>query len=451
MRFVIFGTGKMYQENKLNIRKDAEIVAFIDNMPDKWGQEIDGIKVYAPEELNHLDYDVIFIMSIHWLDMQQQLRSMGIPKDKIYTLDNHIEILCERENVQYYGKISVETSGGKVLVFSHAMTSTGAQNVLFYAVDAMKRMGYQIVIVSKSDGVLRERLVGIGIPVVIIRDIYSRRAEIEHLIMWADVLFVNTLLLYDTVMEVSNYNKKLIWWIHETGIIKYLEDFRYIVSKEYVSVYVVSPLVKRLLQQAFGEDLRLKEMIYGLPYYEITKRTEKEKMIFAIIGWIDYTKGQDIFLDAVDRLPAYIRRKTEFWIVGAGKFARDEMEIIKKYSCIKLVGEVENAQMSEIYKNIDVVVCASRAEAMSVAVTEGCMTEKLVIVSNAAGITEFIKHKETGLIFESGNANELAAWIEWAVVHREEAEKIGIASKVIYENNFSMELFEKNIVEAVQQ
>lgn len=79
------------------------------------------------------------------------------------------------------------------------------------------------------------------------------------------------------------------------------------------------------------------------------------------------------------------------------------------------------------------------------------MTEKLVIVSNAAGITEFIKHKETGLIFESGNANELAAWIEWAVVHREEAEKIGIASKVIYENNFSMELFEKNIVEAVQQ
>lgn len=451
MRFIIFGTGKMYEQYKSSIRKDAEIVAFIDNQPEKWGREIDGVKVYAPHELGDLEYDMIFVMSVHFLVMQHQLRDMGIPKEKICSLDNHIEILCEKKEVPFFGEICQDASGKKILVFSHAMTSTGAQNVLYYAVLAMKQMGHQIIVVSKSDGILRKKLVKAGIPVAIVRDIYSGKAEIERFVKWADMILVNTLLLFDTVSELLKYNRKIIWWIHETGIIKYIENFRYIAARENVSVYAVSPLVKRKLKEAFGEDIVLQELFYGLPSYETEERICKEKMIFAIIGWIDYIKGQDLLLNAVSRLPHDIRERAEFWVVGPGSFSKEAMETVEKYPCIKLMGEIENAEMNKIYGQIDAVVCASREEAMSVAVTEGCMTKKLVIVSNAAGISELIKHQETGIIFESGNAAELAGWIKWAIVNREQVEKIGMASREVYENYFSMEIFEHNIATVIQQ
>ena len=230
-----------------------------------------------------------------------------------------------RSPMHCYGILHQESSGKRVLIFSHALSSTGAQNVLYQVCDVLRKNDFQVTVVSKSDGILRERFIEIGIPVIIIRDIYSKKKNIDELVAWSDMIFVNTLLLYDTVYELSNYNKKLIWWIHESGELDYIqEDFELIEKKENVSIYSVSPLVRRMIWKKYSEKLKIESLLYGIPQYDtqVVKTIRQEKMIFALIGWIGYIKGQDIFLSAVNQLSATIREQAEFWIVGGGKLDR---------------------------------------------------------------------------------------------------------------------------------
>lgn len=112
--------------------------------------------IYPVSDLLKLEYDMVFLLSAYYLDMQQQLRALGVPKEKIYNM-NHIEFLCEGEPIQWYGKLPVECQQKKILVFSHALTSTGAQNVLFQSVQVLKKHNFQVVIVSGTDGILRNR------------------------------------------------------------------------------------------------------------------------------------------------------------------------------------------------------------------------------------------------------------------------------------------------------
>lgn len=452
MKVVIFGTGQFYEKYKSSIKKDNELIAFIDNDPTKWGKILDGIMIYPISDLDKLEYDVVFLLSVYYLEMQKQLRTMGVPKEKIYNM-NHIEFLCEGEPAQWYGKLPVECHRKKILIFSHALTSTGAQNVLFQSVRVLKKQNFQVVVVSGTDGILRKRFHELDIPVVIIRDIYAKNREITQLCTWAEVIIVNTLLLYETVIELIKQKKPILWWIHETGFLKYieLEDFSEIEKNNNIAIYAVSPLVKWKIKEHYGMNFNLRELCYGLPDYGEYGNTckESQKMIFAHIAAISYIKGQDLFLQAISKLPEYIREKAEFWIVGPGKLSENLFMLSKKYSCVKVKGEIDNTQIMDIYRTVDVVMCVSREDAMPVVVAEGCMMKKASVVSNATGVADFIEHGRTGLIFNSENVDELSYWMKWAVEHPLEIKQLGVNSREIYDKYFSTNVHENNLLAAI--
>ena len=453
MRVVIFGTGKYYQKYKDRLKKSIELIAFIDNDSEKWGKTLDGIMIYPVADLIKLEYDIVFLLSASHLDMKRQLRMLGVPRNKIYSM-NCIGLLCELgESAQWYGTLPVECRSKKILVFSHALTSTGAQNVLFQAVRVLKEHNFEVVVVSGTDGVLRTWFQKLDVPVVIIRNIYAENEEIIQLCAWADLIFVNTLLLYETVIELINHKKPLLWWIHETGFLKCVEyeDFSEIEKNKMVAIYVVSPLVGRKIAEYYGTNFNLRELCYGLPDYGGSENIciENEKMIFAHIAAVSHIKGQDLFLQAISKLPKYIREKAEFWLVGRGELSANLRQLSEQYSCVKIKGEIDYTRMMDLYQAIDVVVCASREDAMPVVVAEGCMMCKASIVSNATGVAEFLEHGKTGLIFESENVDELVSRIKWAVEHKDELRRIGENSRRIYDTCFSMKIFEERLLSAI--
>lgn len=453
MRVVIFGTGKVYQKYKNSIKKSIELVAFIDNDSKKWGKVLDGIMIYPVSDLDELEYDKVFLLSASHLEMRRQLWTLGIPSNKICSMKS-LGFLCElEESVQWYGNLPIGGQCKKILIFSHALTSTGAQNVLFQAVLVLKKHNYEVVVVSGTDGVLRSRFQKSDVPVVIIQNVYAENEDIVKLCAWADLVMVNTLLLSETVLELIKHKKPLLWWIHETGFLKCieLEDFVEIEKDDMVSIYVVSPLVRRKIIEYYGMDFNLRELRYGLPDYGGGENTciKGEKMIFAHIATVDYIKGQDLLLKAVSNLPVHIRERAEFWFVGPGVFSESLLEISEQFSCVTIKGEIDNTQMTGLYRTIDVVMCVSREDALPVVVAEGCMMRKASIVSNATGIAEFLEHGRTGLIFESENVDELASRIQWAVEHKDEIERIGENSRKVYDTNFSMNIFEEKLLAAI--
>lgn len=454
MQVIIFGTGQLYQQMKDRLRNDIEILAFIDNNPSKWGEKLNGIEIKSPQDITNMEYDFVFTLSIYQKEMYNQLINMGVPRERIYNT-YHIEKICRCKPAVFWGKLSTNSETKKILIYSHALISTGAQNVLFTLIQVLHKNGYHVAVVSQTDGILRHRIQELDIPVIIMEDSYFEEDTFTKLLNWADKIIVNTLWLFYIVEELRLYDKPVLWWIHETGIVTELGKnfFERISESRSISTYAVSSLVKRKILCEIGSDaLNIKILMFGVPYYESVPKEIffREKDIFAVIGWIGKEKGQDIFLDAIERLPDKYRNKAEFWIVGKGELAREEMKRADVLQCVKIIGEIDNQRMPELYSQIDVVVCCSRQEAMSVVVTEGCMTGRLVIVSSAAGITDLITNGENGLIFQSEEVEQLVELLKWTIDHREQVRIMGQSAMKIYENYFSMDIFEENILSIVE-
>lgn len=90
-KIVLFGatTSSRYIMENL---KDYNYVAIVDNNPNKWGQIINGVKVYSPEEIL-TDYDEdyrIIVASQYYRDMCEQLYELGYHFNKQVFVAYHV-------------------------------------------------------------------------------------------------------------------------------------------------------------------------------------------------------------------------------------------------------------------------------------------------------------------------------------------------------------------------
>lgn len=83
-KVILVGTGKVYSVF-LHIydKKKVEIVGLIDNNKSKQGKVIDGVKIYAPDEIKELDYDLVIITTAYVDEVKNQLTKLEIESEKI--------------------------------------------------------------------------------------------------------------------------------------------------------------------------------------------------------------------------------------------------------------------------------------------------------------------------------------------------------------------------------
>ncbi len=87
MKIIMFGAGASARMLYDELCKTHEIVAFADNDPQKWGKELHGLKIYAPQEcLQAVQYDRIVVSAFCGLkEIRQQCLELGVPEEKIIT------------------------------------------------------------------------------------------------------------------------------------------------------------------------------------------------------------------------------------------------------------------------------------------------------------------------------------------------------------------------------
>lgn len=84
MRAVIFGAGRVGIDFYLEIKKNADVISFIDNDVNKQGKEISGVMIRSAKELAELQYDIIYIACLkNYRDIEEQLIDLGIELDKL--------------------------------------------------------------------------------------------------------------------------------------------------------------------------------------------------------------------------------------------------------------------------------------------------------------------------------------------------------------------------------
>lgn len=459
MKVLVFGTG-LFFENRKEYFKDVDIVAFIDNDSKKHGIFLEGRPIISLNEGLKMPYDIICLMSIHKSEMKKQLIDLGIPSDKIIDFNEIGKIVDNQQMTVYYKKTSIfeGSLNNKILLLSHELSYTGAPIVLLYVAQILKNNGYKPIIISPKDGELRKDIVDCDIPVVIDKYIYSSNEAIWRWIKEFGLLFINTATFHYLIKDFEGYGIPIIWWLHE-GNVTYealdKNELREVVPKN-VSVYAVGSWAIENYVKYTGNS-KVYNLLYGIPDKRIKDNQilkTKKKIIFAIIGTIIPRKAQDIFIQSIELLDERDRGNAEFWLIGkhTDNIYNKEIELrAKNISQIKFFGELEPSKLKKVYQNIDVVVCPSRDDPMPVVLTEAMMFEKVCIASEATGTAALFDDKKNGLICKTENPKNLAEQLTWVLKNKDKLQEIGHNARKLYEECFSMDIFEKNIMEIVSK
>ena len=93
------------------------------------------------------------------------------------------------------------------------------------------------------------------------------------------------------------------------------------------------------------------------------------------------------------------------------------------------------------------MVVPSREESFSMVAAEAMMMEKVCIISDNCGISDYIEDGKNGLIFRSENADDLRKIMMWCENHREELSEIGKNARESYEHYFTTEIHKRRLEE----
>ncbi len=446
MKIVVFGTGKYYENRKEDVLQQ-EVIAFLDNNPSKQGRRMDNRLIYSPEKVLDLKYDYILLMGKEEYcdDMRWQLLQLGVERDVILQFEEFCNYNPQKEMRIYYTIDNGNVFGNadkRIVILSNELSAGDTPRVLLNAGIIMKKNGYFPVIVSPKDGSLRHLAVKNGISVIIEKNIHKNNLCIWEWMTTSAFVWVNTNYFNYLIEDLEESGVKAAWWLHN-------DDFRGIAKidkrKIHIPIYGLGiDTVKSINNYFKGGGTNL---FYGIP----DQRREK-RLCFAIVGRICIHKGQDIFVDAVRRLSKECRDQAEFKIIGDIEEQHLYDEIISKMSddaCIDMIGSIDDEELSKLYQNIDVIVCPSRKDTMPMVVAEGLMNHKICVVSSATGWAEVITDGQDGFVSEI-DAEHLAEKMSWIINHQEELESICDAAGKLYKKYFTMEVFEKNILNILE-
>lgn len=441
-RILVFGAGQYYQRYHQYIADD-EIIAVLDNSEKLWGKYIDGHIVMSPEEGVKLPFDKIVIMSRYVNEMTEQLLKLGVEEDKlIYPFE--IEALFRQSRSKIYN----------IVLISDDLKTSGAQLALLYMAKILQKHGYGVRVLSPYGGTLQDAFQRADIPVLIDNTLLIKSLNDIDFVDDADLIIMNTSLLYSLVIGYAR-RIPIIWWIHECE-----HSYRWIISNKmseicspYIKIFSVSDVADRsFYDRNRGYDIQ--RLPIGIPDVRKEMRhIRHDKTIFLIVGEICELKGHDIVLDALQQLNADENSRIEVWLVGRSN-SEIQGDLIDRLSCvdnIKILGEVANDDMDDIYANADVLICSSRMESFSIVVLEAMQRNIPAIVSSAAGICAFLHDNVDSLIFGSENSNELADKMRLCIEKPSILEMIKKNAYLIYRNGFSIDVFEKNVISIVNK
>ena len=140
-----------------------------------------------------------------------------------------------------------------------------------------------------------------------------------------------------------------------------------------------------------------------------------------------------------------------FYIAGNGsleKKYRKEIEAVNLKDKIKFLGLLNKSQMIDFYNNIDIYVSTSLSDGgLAASIAEAMSFERLIIASNNSDNKIWIKNKQNGYLFESGDYKKLSNKIIYAIENKKNSIIISKSSRDLIVENYSYEKEMKRVNE----
>jgi glycosyltransferase involved in cell wall biosynthesis len=155
-----------------------------------------------------------------------------------------------------------------------------------------------------------------------------------------------------------------------------------------------------------------------LPYPKVDRQEIRSKYglahdrtLFLYVGRLDGEKRVDILLQAVSKLP---HANLQLAIAGDGLQAqalRNQAHHLGLEGRVVFLGYVPAADLPALYASVDIFVMPSPEELQSIATLEAIACGKPILATNARALPELVTHEVNGYLFQPGNANDAAHWM----------------------------------------
>lgn len=461
MKYLLFGTGEYYKRYKIWFdRKD--VIALIDNAKEKQGTYIDGIIIIAPEEIYRYDFDVIVIMSFYIKSMKAQLVELGIGESRIfhfYDLHDLIYSPLVKREVYCYGMEKNEKK--EILLLNQDLTLGGPALALYHVARVLIKNGYQVVYGSMIDGPLREILIKEKIPVIVDENLLIETMKESNWVGEYPFIICNTINFHVFLSE-RDESIPIAWWLHDASFFYDGVNQKAIkaITNRNMKVWTVGAVSEKAIKE-FRPDFQTENLLYGVKdavKNEICLgkkviRVEFDKIRFTVIGYIESRKGQDILVEAIRGLKANIRKKAEFYFVGANTslLAKEIIETAKDMPELVITGLVDREEIDSILDASDMLICPSREDPMPTVAAEAMMHGIPCILSDSTGTAKYVRNGIDGIVFQSENVEQLREILEKCILHKFDLDEMGKNARKIFEEFFSMEIFEKRFMSLVKQ
>lgn len=461
MRILVFGTGVFWKSRQESVLNNSDIICFLDNNPDKIGKYIHGILIDSPNNITKYEneYDYVLLMSQYTHEMKMQLVDLGITQEVIWTWKDYV---CNeiKDAITYY--VNENVSETDTIIITTAMNYNGGTIAAVYAAKALTQKGQTVIMCTQRCDIkyldeIRNDRVNVLVAPILEFDI---NFEIMGLVQKSKNVIINVFQMLPIVSRLNGI-KPILWWVHEPEELygpvlgKYVEDANPI-NFEKINIKAVSRVAMANFNSHFPNRID-GIMTYGIPDeatdIDTTLMEKNSKITFAVIGGIIELKAQDVFVKAVSLLKEMERIQANFLVIGndGGKFGQQVHKMAQGIDEIKFMGNLSRKQMREIYPSIDVVVCPSLEETMSIVMTEAMMHGKACIGSDKAGMTDYIIDGENGLVCKAGNAENLTEKIRYFINNPQEVIRMGKAARKIYEDYFTMDKFASRLIDALDE
>ena len=159
------------------------------------------------------------------------------------------------------------------------------------------------------------------------------------------------------------------------------------------------------------------------------------------VGRISREKGIFTLLAAVEHLNIQVR------IVGDGPLKEEYEDMAKSMSHVIFEGYKTGNDLKRLYENAAFLVLPSECyENAPMTILEAYAYGKPAVGSRIGGIAEMIDHGKTGMLFEMGNAQQLAECIENLWSNKSLCRQMGHAARYKVEREYSSELHYEHLM-----
>ena len=343
------------------------------------------------------------------------------------------------------------------LIFCHEFSLTGAPIVLSESVDHIN--DYDLFVMGTEKDVIADEFSDKGIPVILNNN--ARKAcDVTSIAFSFDLVVANTITTSEVVNMLSGSDVPVMWWLHDNPLV-YTDDIYSLSLHENINIFCVSDYAQKCFSK-YQPQIKTTLLPYAVTDRACSDTTEPisipahGKVLFASIGSINSIKGQDLLCDAIELLPEKVLNKCLFYFLGAPSdkktFSRLSALCEKFPENVVYGHTVPHDIMPSVFRQTDCLICSSRYDPLPVFITEGWMFGKFCLCSKNTGTASYIKNGLNGYIIDPENAAGFADYITRVVKEKiYKDKKVAESCRTTYINNFTPEIFSKNIKAAIHK